>query len=217
MAVNKGSLIIPVLLAAISLKSQVKSFDLLQLAETGGLIVQNRSIIPLSEDKHKGIRFSVMESDGVAWLKAVHFKDGIIEADIRGKDAPQASFVGIAFHGLNKDTLEAVYFRPFNFRSTDSIKRSHAIEYVSHPDFPWERLRREHPGAYEKGIDSAPAPDQWVHIKILVHYPEIKVFVNGNTTPSLVVRELSRNPGGMIGLWAGNNSDGDFANLEIRE
>jgi hypothetical protein len=210
-----GLITILILLIAISLKSQVRAFDLSRLAEAGGLIVQNRSISPLHEEMHNGIRFSIMQGDGVAWLKDINFTNGIIEADIRGKDVTQASFVGIAFHAVNKDSLEAVYFRPFNFRSTDSVKRSHAVEYVSHPDFPWERLRKEHPGEYEKGIDPAPAADQWVHLKILVHYPQIEVYVNGNTTPALVVKELSRNPGGKIGLWAGNNSDGDYANLVI--
>jgi hypothetical protein len=36
------------------------------------------------------------------------------------------------------------------------------------------------------------------------------------TTPTLEVRKLGQLGSGMVGLWVGNNSDGDFANLTIR-
>jgi hypothetical protein len=198
-----------------TLKAQQTRFDLFRLAQTSGLTVQNRSVTPLTDDKRKGIRFSAHEGDGVAWINEINFSDGIIEVDIRGKDVLQQSFVGIAFHGINKDSLEAVYFRPFNFRSTDSLKKSHAVEYVFHPDYPWERLRKEHPGEYEKSVIQPPVPDQWFHVKIVIHYPEIKVYLNGNTDPCLAIRELNTRRAGKVGLWVGNNSDGDFANLTI--
>ncbi len=200
---------------ALSVRGQVKSFDLYELTVKGQLVVLNRGIKPLQDAKFKGTRLSAHEGDGVAWLAGSDFSNGTIEADIRGKDVAQQSFVGIAFHGINRDSLEAVYFRPFNFLSTDSAKKSHCVEYVSHPGFPWERLRKEHPGEFEKGVHPPPKPDEWFHIKIQVHYPEVKVYVNGNTVACLTVRELSDRASGKIGLWVGNNSDGDFANLTI--
>jgi len=42
--------------------------------------------------------------------------------------------VGIAFHGSDNKTLDAIYFRPFNFQSTDPVRKIHAVQYVSHPD-----------------------------------------------------------------------------------
>ncbi|HMH32622.1 MAG TPA: hypothetical protein VK543_06300 [Puia sp.] len=207
--------IIPLLLTALSLRGQQNAVDLYQLAQTGGITVQHRVGTPLNDGKMKGLRLSAQEGDGVAWLSGISFANGTIELDIRGKDVLQQSFVGIAFHGVSRDSLEAVYFRPFNFRSTDSVRKAHAVEYVFHPDFPWEKLRREHPGQYEKPIDPPPAADQWFHVKIVVHHPEVKVYVNGNATPCLVVQELNMRRDGKIGLWVGNNSDGDFSGLTI--
>jgi len=41
------------------------------------------------------------------------------------------------------------------------------------------------------------------------------VFVADAKQPSLVVRQLSDRHTGRVGLWVGNNSGGDFANLKI--
>src|SRR4051812_20348501 len=51
---------------------------------------------------------------GVAWINNLTFGTGIVEFDVKGKNIPQQSFVGIAFHGLNDSSYEAIYFRPFN-------------------------------------------------------------------------------------------------------
>ena len=198
-----------------SVGAQQKTYDLFRLAQTGGLALQNRTVSPLTDGDRKGIRFSAAEGDGVAWLTGVTFSKGVIELDIRGKDVLQQSFVGVAFHGTNKDSLESIYFRPFNFRSADQVRKGHAVQYIDEPEFPWEKLRSEHPGVYEKPIDTPPAADQWFHVRITVNYPEIKVYVNKNATPSLIVTELHKREEGRIGLWVGNNSDGDFANLTV--
>jgi hypothetical protein len=41
------------------------------------------------------------------------------------------------------------------------------------------------------------------------------VFVGPAPLPTLEVRKLGQPDRGMIGLWTGNNSDGDFANLRV--
>src|ERR1700692_2256880 len=106
-----------------SLYAQRRSYNLDSLAQKGALQVQNRSIAPLPAEK--GIRFSAAADDGVAWLNGVEFSNGTIEFDVRGKDVLQQSFVGVAFHGISRDSLEAVYFRPFNFRSSDAQRQLH--------------------------------------------------------------------------------------------
>jgi hypothetical protein len=211
-----GMMTVWLLLAVLNTDGQTKEFDLYRLAQSGGLKVENRTLSVLIADQKKGVRFLANEGDGVAWLDGVDFSNGIIEVDIRGKDVLQQSFVGIAFHAKSRDSLEVVYFRPFNFRSTDSTRKSHAVQYAFHPDFPWERLRKEHSGQYEKAVDPAPVADQWFHAKIVIHHPSITVYVNGNGLPCLTVQALSTRQDGKIGLWVGNNSDGDFANLSIR-
>jgi hypothetical protein len=190
-------------------------YDLNSLAENNKLEVFNRKVTAFSEKDKSGIRFSKNENDGVAWLKHVIFSNGIIEVDIRGKNELQQSFVGIAFHGMDNNTLDAIYFRPFNFQTTDSVRKIHAVQYVSQPDFSWEVLREKFNGKYEKAIIPSPDGTEWFHVKIIVNYPQITVFVNGNKEPSLIVEKLNTRVSGKIGLWVGNNSDGDFANLQV--
>ncbi len=148
-------------------------------------------------------------------MRGVEFSDGIIDLDIKGKDVFQQSFVGVAFHGADNKTLDAVYFRPFNFQATDSARRIHAVQYVSHPDNTWFVLRQNYNGKYEKAIIPPPDPDKWFHVRIVIRYPQVSVYVNNSPDPSLVVDQLNERRSGKIGLWVGNNSDGDFANLKI--
>ncbi len=190
-------------------------YDLGSLSENNKLEVFNRKVTTFSENDKNCIRFSKKANDGVAWLKHVIFSNGIIEADIRGKDEFQQSFPGIAFHGSDSTTMDVVYFRPFNFQTTDSARKIHAVQYVSLPEFSWEVLRDKFNGKYEKAVIPAPEPNGWFHVKIIVKYPHITVFVNGNHEPCLEIEALDTRTSGKIGLWVGNNSDGDFASLQI--
>ncbi len=196
-------------------QSKVTSVDLLRLAETQKLQVFNRVVSSLSEGDRKGVSLSIKENDGVAWLNEMSFSNGIIELDIRGKDIPQGSFVGVAFHGVGEKKLDAIYFRPFNFRASDPIRKIHAVQYVSHPEYPWQRLRKEFDGQYEKAVDPAPNPNEWFHVKIVVEYPQITVYTDRQVTPCLTVKKLSTQKTGKLGLWVGNGSGGDFANLTV--
>jgi Domain of Unknown Function (DUF1080) len=190
-------------------------YDLSYLLDNNKLEVFNRKVSVFSEKDKKGIRFSNNENDGIAWLKHVIFSNGIIELDIRGKDEFQQSFVGVAFHGTDNKTFDAVYFRPFNFQSADSVHSIHAVQYISQPDYPWEVLREKFNGIYEKAVLPSLNANEWFHVRIIVNYPQITVFVNGNKEPSLSIEKLNNRTSGKIGFWVGNNSDGDFANLQI--
>lgn len=201
-------------LSVIAQENSVK-YDLSSLYENNQIEVFNRNLTIFSEIDKTGIRFSKNENDGIAWLRHVIFSNGIIELDIRGKDELQQSFVGIAFHGMDNNTFDAVYFRPFNFRADDPIRRIHSVQYVSMPDYPWEVLREKFNGKYEKAVTPAPEANIWFHVKIVVRSPQIQVFVNGSQEACLSVETLNNRSSGKIGLWVGNNSDGDFANLSI--
>jgi len=202
-----------------SVSGQGKSvkYDLAEMLENNKLVPYNREITRFSENNKKGIRFSGNPNDGIAWLMGVDFSDGTIEVDIRGKDVLQESFVGIAFHGVENNTFDAVYFRPFNFRSTDPVRKIHAVQYVSHPDYTWSILREKQNGKYEKAVIPEPNGNEWFHVKIVIEYPHVTVYVNGNSDPSLSIDKLNIRKSGKIGLWVGNGSDGDFANLQITD
>jgi hypothetical protein len=115
----------------------------------------------------------------------VTLADGTIELDLAG--APRADafegargFVGVAFR-RQKDPLryECLYLRPANGRAEDQLRRNHSTQYVSHPDFPWHRLRRESPGLYESYVDLVPG--EWTRVKIVVsgtegHFANLRVM-----------------------------------------
>ena len=200
---------------AASAQGNPKKYDLFNLNKDGKLQVANRTLSSFMDKKGNAVKFSEADGDGVAWLEGVNFANGSIELDIKGKDVLQQSFVGVAFHGVDEKTLDAVYFRPFNFHTTDSVRRIHAVQYVSHPDFPWNVLRETQNAKYEKVVPSAPDPNDWFHVKIVVDYPHITVFVNNSASPCLSVDKLNDRQTGKIGLWVGNASGGEFANLVI--
>src|SRR5579863_922093 len=169
----------------------------------------------LSSGKEKtSVHLNAAPGDGVAWINNRDLINGSIEVEIRGKDSFQTSFVGIAFHGTDDSTYEAIYFRPFNFRSTDPVRKSHAVQYVSNPGFDWPVLRSQFPNKYEQPLLPAPDPGDWFHVRIVLKDKKIMVFVNQNQTPCLVVESLQTNPGKKMGYWVGNNSPGDWKNLK---
>ena len=177
--------------------------------------VSNRQMTPLDEGARHGLRLDAHEGDGVAWWPDAQFSNGTIELDIRGKDVLQQSFVGVAFHGLNETTFDAVYFRPFNFKSDDPVRRSHAVQYVSHPTYTWNKLRTERPNQFEQPVAPPPDPNQWFHARVVIAFPSVRVFVNDAAAPALDIKQLSDRKTGWVGVWVGNGSDGAFANLTI--
>jgi hypothetical protein len=191
--------------------SFAQSFNLQQLLKEKKLITYHQNVVPITDGDKKGI--SVPR---IAWLKDVTFSKGTIDVDLRGKDEFQKSFLGIAFHGVDTVTYDEIYFRPFNFRAEDPIRKIHAVQYVSEPDFPWDRLRDEKNGIYEKAVNPAPLGSDWFHARIEVGETEIKVYVDHSTTPSLTVSKLNDRRDGLIGLMNGG-LNGDFPNLVIKE
>jgi hypothetical protein len=177
--------------------------------------VHNRQAATLENAGRTVLTLSAGAGDGLAWLDDTSFTTGVIEGDIKGRNNPGASFVGIAFHGLDAKTFEAIYFRPFNFAQTDPVRRAHAVQYISMPDHDWRQLRDTHPGVYESGITPAPNPDDWLHARIVVEAKRVSVFVNGAREPSLVVERLTDRASGWVGFWVGDGSDGAFSNLSI--
>lgn len=178
--------------------------------------VSNRAMQPLTDASRRGLTLDAKPGDGVAWWPEAQFGNGTIELDVRGKNAPQQSFVGVAFHGDDDKTFDAVYFRPFNFKAADAAARSHSAQYVSHPTYTWNKLRAERPDQFEGAIPSPPDPDGWFHVRVVIAFPSVKVFVNDIAAPVLDVKQLSERKTGWVGVWVGNNSDGAFANLTIR-
>jgi hypothetical protein len=188
--------------------------ELGKLLTDGKLRAVNREVTKLPEARD-GVRVSEKAGNGLVWIEGTDFAEGTIEIDIRGRDVLQQSFVGVAFHRKDDATYDAVYLRPFNFRAEDPVRKQHAVQYLALPDYDWPRLRKEFPEEFENPVDPSLVPTDWVPLKVVVQGRTIQIFVGPVTSPTLEVRKLGQHDRGMIGLWTGNNSNGDFANLRV--
>jgi hypothetical protein len=188
--------------------------DLAALPGEHGWKLINRSAAIIDKDGAKAVHLEGKDGTGLVRLENFMFADGVIEFDVRGKNVVQQSFVGVAFHGADVKTYDAIYFRPFNIRSDDPTRRVHAVQYISPPTHTWQKLREQFPGKYENAVTPAPDPNGWFHARVVVAWPKISVFVNDAKEPSLVVNQLSDRKRGWIALWV-DVSGGEFANLKI--
>jgi hypothetical protein len=159
--------------------------------------------------------------DRVAVLTNTSFSDGKIEVQVAGQPGPGAfegarGFVGIAFRVASDISgFECFYLRPTNGRADDQVRRNHSAQYISSPDFPWYRLRKEFPEKYESYVDLVPG--EWTKMRIEVKGDRAKLFVNGADQPTLIVNDLKRRSGTVdtIGLWIGPGTVAHFADLMV--
>ena len=117
----------------------------------------------------------------MVWITGSDFAAGTIEVSVRGRDVLQRSFLGVAFHGKDDNTYEAVYLRPFNFRATDPARHQHAVQYMAVPDYDWPRLRQEFPEEFENPVDASVSPTDWVPLRVVVKGKTIQIFVGAAT------------------------------------
>ena len=157
----------------------------------------------------------------LAVIDGAQFANGTIDAEIAGEPASGApagarGFVGIAFR-VQKDlrTYDAFYLRPTNGRADDQERRNHAAQYISHPDWPWFRLRKETPSKYESYVDLT--PHAWTRIRIEVRGDHARLYVNGQEQPSLIVNDVKSGPAasGGVALWIDRDTVAYFKNLTV--
>ena len=195
-------------------QSPGQRIDLGEQLAAGKLRVVNRTAIRIPGSAG-GVHLSEGAAVGLAWVDGTSFSEGTIEIDVRGRDVYQQSFLGIAFHGKDDKTYESVYLRPFNFRAADPARHQHAVQYMTLPDFDWPRLRERFPEEFENPVSASLSPTDWVTLRVVVAGQKVQIFAGPDRAPALEVRKLGTLAGGMVGLWVGNTSDGDFANLRI--
>jgi hypothetical protein len=193
------------------------------LDSTAGLVARG---VDLESVEHRGrsaVRVTEMPAylgDRMAIVDSAEFKDGAIEVLVAGTPAAGAvegarGFIGIAFR-LRPDLrqMECLYIRPTNGRADDQLRRNHSTQYVSHPDFPWQRLRQEAPGVYESYVDLEPGA--WTAVRIAVSGTRARLYVHGADQPALIVNDLKLGTaGGSVALWIGPGTEGYFSDLRI--
>ena len=215
----------------------LQPIDLAERLTVGKLRGVNREVTAL--EGSRGVHVTEKAGPGVVWIEGSNFAEGIIEVDVRSRDVLQESLVGVAFHPLaylrrvvsrqvlrqsfvgvafhRKDdrTYDAVYVRPLNFRTNDPARRQNAVQCMAVPEYDWPRLRKEFPGEFENPVDPSVAPTEWVPLRVVVKDRTVQVYVGAVKSPTLEVRKLGSHDRGLIGLWVGNTSDGDFASLRL--
>ena len=162
------------------------------------------------------------EEHPIAILSGSDFKDGVIETEIAGAPLPNApkdmrGFVGIAFRVHPKGArFECFYLRPTNGRADDQLRRNHSTQYVSHPEYPWFRLREENPGVYESYADLIPG--EWTKVRIVVSGTKAQLYVNGAEQPCLIVNDLKLGETrGGIALWIGAGTEAHFSSVIVKK
>jgi hypothetical protein len=206
------------------------------LESAAGLRLLNVSAEPATLQGKKGLRLSLSddaarrlganaapgELEQLARIEGVSFSNGVIEAEIAGEPAPGAAggargFVGIAFR-LQDDqrTYDAFYLRPTNGRADDQERRNHSAQYIAHPAWTWDRLRKEAPSKYESYVDLVPGV--WTRIRIEVRGDRARLFVHDNRQPALIVNDLKSGASatGAVALWLGPGTIAHFRDLTIR-
>ena len=136
---------------------------------------------------------------GYLWLDGVTFREGTIEADMKGKGA-----FGIAY-GV-PDGPERVLVMPLRF----SEGKGPAIEYVS-PIDPGREPRKPNVAS----LKSPPNGSSWFHVKADVKPDMVRIFVGDAVEPSLIVDRSQKTKVGKAGLCFQEGSEASFANFKV--
>jgi hypothetical protein len=187
--------------------------------------VETRSTIATAAT-YKGKRgLRVIEADRVegysgTLVKGSQMLDGTIEVELAGRPrdgSPEGSrgFVGIAFRVQPQSgQFEAFYLRPTNGRADDQLRRNHSTQYISHPGYPWHKLRADSPGVYESYVDLVAG--DWTRVRIEIAGQRARLHVHGAEQPCLIVNDLKQAPqSGVVALWIGQGTEAFFRNLRL--
>lgn len=205
------------------------------LCAIGGAAAERGPSLSIADLEVRGVRVESVEHEGrratrlteapgnrgdaIAIVKGTDFKDGTLEIELAGRPAagaPEGSrgFVGLAFR-VSGERYECFYLRPTNGRAEDQLRRNHSTQYVSEPEFPWHRLRKEAPGVYESYVDLVPG--EWTRMKIVVDGASARLYVHDAPQPALIVNDLKlgKDAHGPVALWIGQGTEAYFSNLRI--
>ncbi len=213
--------VLAILLACASFTQAASNVQTFALNDTKDLVLLNVKADTVEYKGRKAVRLTKdAEKDGFALLRGADLQDGTIEADIALKittppGVRMPGFVGIAFRARpDGSRYELFYLRPGNTRSDDQAMRNHSVQYVSEPDFDWYELRREWPWVYEAYADLQ--METWTHVKIEVKGRSANLYLNGSTSPSLVVEGLKgEDLRGGVALWSYQGEEAYFSNVHI--
>lgn len=157
-----------------------------------------------------------------AKLPNINLKNGEINVKVYSQllsDAPDFArgFIGVAFRiDENDSKFECFYVRPTNGNTNDPVRKNHAVQYFSYPDYKFDVLRENNPDVFEAPADIA--LNEWIDLKIIVVGNKRSLYINQSTEPVLVIDAFKGNmPTGNIALWCDVGTDAYFKDLVITE
>ena len=230
----RPALLVTVLASALGLQAQATSlvedevslYPLQVETELAALEAIGGEMALAEHDGKRGLR--VVEAPGTSsgarvLLLDSEMADGTIEIELSGDRRPDAppemrGFVGVIFHyeeiAEGEVGYECFYLRPTNGRAEDQLRRNHATQYTASPDWPWYRLREEHPGRYESYVDLVPGA--WTKLRIELEGRSARLFVHDAEQPALIVSErLGKTIGGSVALMIGTGTEAFFRDVKI--
>lgn len=198
---NTGALHRPLLAAAaLALAGSALAAEPLQVDMSAERWEANGNVTFLQQSGYPHGLLSV--KGGGALLKDVTFDSGTIEYDIK-EDADAQGFAGLWFRQRGTESAENFYLRT----ESDCPRSIECMQYapVSHGNMQWD--------AYPEYQAAGPVhASGWNHVKLVISGRRMNAFVNGETTPSLVVGSLEGDAAsGRIQL----RGDATFANFAI--
>jgi len=211
------SLIVPLLTLAPGSKA-VTLKDTSQLDQIGGAKLRDTTY-----RGKKAVEMTEVDDPKIgdlALLRGLEFHNGVIEVDLTatptdGSPAGARGFVGVAFRASDdSQSFDSVYLRMTNGRAESQDLRNHSVQYISIPDYPWDRLRKEAPSKYEAYADIQPGV--WTHMKINVYGTDAKVWVGDAKQPTMIIHGLLRGDvKGRVGFYIAGYTKARYANLRV--
>jgi hypothetical protein len=193
------------------------------IQDVARLELNNANVKSVTYKGKPGLKMTEKEpgpGQAFAGLKDVQFHNGTIDLEVSGAPSATADptargFIGVNFRVQTDGAhYEQIYLRPTNGRAEDQEQRNHSTQYVSAPDWPWSRTRKETPGRYESYVDLQAG--EWTRMKVVVKDKEARLFVGDGGQPCLIVHDLKLGDvSGGVALWTGPGTEGYFRNVVI--
>lgn len=217
---NRQFLIVALFLGATSSFAQDLNVDLLTPFNTivEEALFEGKQAVKVQEP----IELLRTNEDNLAILSDIEFHNGEIEIWLAGTLNAEAAesargFTGVAFRIADDPTeYEAIYVRPTNGRADDQQRRNHSIQYISHPEYTWNKLRNETPSKYESYADISPG--EWIKYRLVVEGERAELYLNDAEQPNLIVKDLKLGDrSGRIGLWIDSGTTAYFSDIKVSD
>jgi hypothetical protein len=198
---------------SISIAQQKGKTHNYSVIQTEQWVLPNSEGVTSTMQSYKGSKALIIQKGfnnykfgAVAYPKGLNFTDGEIELDMVSSNGNE--YLGLAFRIQDAHHYQTLYFRP---ASTGTIN---AIQYMPEKkeDFNWWDYEAE---KYQ--AKTALPATNWFHVKAVVKGNQLKVYVNHESTPSMVYKDLDPDlKQGSVGYWFGNSLSCAYKNLIVK-